>query len=281
MAAAASAHTRFYGGTPHLIAHRGGSGLAPENTLAAFVDAVRRWGADMVELDVRATSDGHCVVMHDPTVDRTTDGRGDIAAMTLGQVRLLDAGYRFTGDGGETYPFRGRGVRVPTIDEVLDALPDTRIIVEVKHRDAQRPLFEAIRRHGASHRVLAAGAHDRDRTLFAAYDGPVSASGDAMTRMYVWHRLHLTRFWKPGQATSVQMPIEHWGHRIPSRRLVRELKRRGLTVHVWTVDDPDVMRQLLDWGVDGILSDRPDVLARVLNQTHGRPLPRGVGPAAQ
>ncbi|MEJ2679856.1 MAG: glycerophosphodiester phosphodiesterase family protein, partial [Gemmatimonadota bacterium] len=117
-------------GGPLLIAHRGGAGLAPENTMAAFRQAVDRWPVDMMELDVHATADGHCVVIHDPTVDRTTNGQGVVAALSLAELQTLDAGYRFELDGEQ--PFRDRGVRIPTLDEVLDALPDMRLTIEVK-----------------------------------------------------------------------------------------------------------------------------------------------------
>ena len=263
----------FLADPPHFIAHRGGAGLAPENTLTAFRSAVSDWHSDMIELDVRATRDGHCVVLHDATVERTTDGRGRVEAMTLAQVRLLDAGYRFSPDDGQSHPYRDRGLTIPTLDEVLTALPETRFIVEVKTGAAQRPLFETIRRHQAHGRVMVAGARDADRTMFEDYDGPVSASGDAMRRMYLLHRLRLIRFWDAGRARAVQMPLRHRGRRIVSERLVRELHDKELVVHVWTVDDEDDMHQLFDWGVDGVLTDRPDRLARVMNARFDRPLP--------
>ena len=259
-----SAHP-FFHGAPHLIAHRGGAALAPENTIAAIEQAVRRWQPDIVEIDVRATADGHCVLMHDPTLDRTTNGSGPIAAYTLAEVKRLDAGYEFVALDG-THAFRGRGVTVPTIDVVLETFPDPRFIVEVKIGSAQKPLFEAIERHRAHDRVLAAGERDVDRDLFPGYRGPTSESGDSMRRMYRFHKLHLMPFWKP-TTDAVQFPIEYDGRRLVTHRLVRELKRKGLRVHVWTVNDPADMKRLLEWGVDGILSDRPDVLAGVMGRT--------------
>ncbi|HEX7118506.1 MAG TPA: glycerophosphodiester phosphodiesterase [Longimicrobiales bacterium] len=257
-------------GAPLLIAHRGGSALAPENTMEAFRQAIADWAADMIELDVRATVDGHCVVIHDPTVDRTTDGTGAVAEMTLAELQRLDAGYRFTPDGGRTYPFRGRGVRIPTIDAVLEALPGTRLTVEVKVPEAQRPLFEAIRRAGAEHRVIAAGEFDAARTEFHRYAGPTSASATELRRLYILHRLHVGGLWPP-RVDAVQMP-EHWeGRRILTPAFVRELHAHGVAVHVWTVNDPDDMHRLLDWGVDGLVTDRPDLLADILEARFGRP----------
>ncbi|HEX6308808.1 MAG TPA: glycerophosphodiester phosphodiesterase [Longimicrobiales bacterium] len=261
-------------GAPLLIAHRGGSGLAPENTLVAFLNAAHRWAADMVELDVHATADGHCVVMHDATVDRTTDGSGAIAAKTLAELRDLDAGFHFTPDDGRTYPFRGCGVSVPTMEEVLEALPSIRFTVEVKAAAAQAPLFAAIRRFNASGRVIAAGMYDRDRTLFGTYDGAISGSLEELKPFWLRHRLHLGWLRRPA-ADVVQIPEIWEGRRLVTQRFARDLQRHGVPLHVWTVNDPADMRRLLDWGVSGILSDRPDILGRVLHERVARPLAPG------
>jgi glycerophosphoryl diester phosphodiesterase len=270
-------------GAPLLIAHRGGSGLAPENTLAAFRNGAERWHADMTELDVHASADGHCVVIHDPTVDRTTDGSGAVASMSLAQLRELDAGYRFTRDG-HTFPFRGQGVRISTFEDVLEALPTMRFTVEVKAGAAQQPLFDAIRRFNARDRVIAAGMYDRDRTLFPEYRGAVSASTEELKRFYVRYRLGLGRLSAP-RADVVQVPELWEGRRVVTPRLVRTLARAGIPVHVWTVDHGADMHRLLDWGVEGIITDRPDVLGRVLHERTGRPLTdahrAGIAPGPQ
>lgn len=259
-------------GTPLLIAHRGGAGLAPENTLTAFSAAARDWAADMIELDVRATADGHCVVIHDAAVDRTTNGSGAVAELTLAELQQLDAGYHFSPDGGRTHPFRGCGVRVPTFDEVLAALPRMRFTVEVKIGAAQPGLFAAVERQGAADRVVAAGMYDRDRTGFARYAGPRSASSEQLRRFLLPHWLGLDRF-AHLDVDAVQTCERHRGKRLVTPRLVRALHRRGVHVHVWTVNDAADMHRLLDWGVDGIMSDYPDRLARVLHERAGRPLP--------
>jgi glycerophosphoryl diester phosphodiesterase len=267
------AHPVLEGG-PLMIAHRGGSGLAPENTLAAFVSAATTWGADMMELDVHATADGHCVVIHDPTVERTTDGSGAVAHMSFAQIAELDAGYRFTRDGAATFPFRGKGVRVPSIVEVLEALPEMRFTIEVKHASAQRPLFDAIERFGAAHRVVAAGMYNRVRTLFARHRGAVSASTEQVRTFITAHRLRLDRF-IAAPFDVVQLPETHNGDRVVTPRLVRALHRRGIPLHVWTVNDAADMERLLDWRIDGIVTDRPDTLGRVLHTRSGRPLAAG------
>lgn len=262
------AHPALEGG-PLLIAHRGGAGLAPENTLPAFISSATRWGADMMELDVHATADGRCVVIHDATVDRTTDGTGAVAAMTYAQLSELDAGYHFTHDGGSTFPFRGQAVRVPGIEEVFESLPDVRFTVEVKHRDAQRPLFDAIDRFGISHRVIAAGMYDRDRTEFGRHRGALSGSTEEVRRFIMALRLRVDGLMGV-PFDVVQVPEYHNDTQVVTPRLIRALHRRGVPVHVWTVNEQADMDRLLDWGVDGLVTDRPDVLGQVLYRRTGR-----------
>ena len=154
-----------------LVAHRGGAMLAPENTLPAFRSATTEWRADMLEMDVRLTRDGHVVVIHDASVERTTDGTGLVADLTLEEIRSLDAGYRFVDDAGR-YPFRAKGVVVPTVEEVLVALPDVWVNIEAKEPDVAGPLVRAIARHDAEHRVLVAAEHEASRRGAAGYPGP-------------------------------------------------------------------------------------------------------------
>jgi glycerophosphoryl diester phosphodiesterase len=152
-------HSYFSAANPGLqvIAHRGGAGLRPENTIAAFAHAVAI-GADVLEMDVQPTADGAIVVIHDATVDRTTNGRGRVDSFTLAELSKLDAGHRWSGDGGRSFPFRGKGVRIPALEEVFARLPQTRMIVEMKHGRAAlaRPLCELIRRSGMRENVLVA-----------------------------------------------------------------------------------------------------------------------------
>ena len=261
-------------GGPLLIGHRGAAGLAPENTMPSFRDAVERWDVDMIELDVRASADGHCVVIHDATVDRTTDGTGPVAAKTLAELRELDAGARFRAPDGSA-PFAGRGTTIPTIDEVFEAFPRTRFTFEVKIGTAQAPMFDAIRRHGATDRVVAAGMNWKDRLMFADYAGAISGSTRDVRGFYVLHRAWCGRLWKRC-ADVFQVPEMQGRMRIVTPRFVREARAHGIPVHVWTVNDPDAMARLLEWGVDGLITDRPDIGARVLADRRGRPLPPGL-----
>ena len=259
----------YFAGAPLLMAHRGGAGLAPENTLEAFRNAVEVWGADALELDVRATADGHIVVIHDATVDRTTDGTGRVAAFHLKALRQLDAGHRFTDPEGRA-SFRGTGVRVPLLDEVLDAFPHTRLNVETKERRATVGMLEVIRRHRAEHRVLFAASHETDRAAARGYPGPWGASERQIRWFYLLHATPFGRLYTPG-ADALQVPDTWQGRRVVTPRFIREAHARNIAVHVWTVDDVDDMRRLLEWEVDGVQTDRPDRLARLLCSEYGRP----------
>ena len=265
---------RYLAGAPLLIAHRGGSGLAPENTLLAFRRALDWWRADLLEIDVQPTRDGDALVIHDPTVDRTTDGRGRVADLTVAELKALDAGHRYTPDGGASFPFRGAGVRLSTLREVLEALPHARVNVEIKDGRAQDAVWDAIHSLGAQHRVLVAAGDRRNRSKFGGYAGPVSGGAQDLYASYAAHLFHAAAFHSPS-VDAFQMPEKHNGRQVLDARWVRELHERNVAVHVWTIDEEADMRRLLAWGVDGVITDRPDRLARVLHETAGRPLPPG------
>jgi glycerophosphoryl diester phosphodiesterase len=268
---------RYLAGAPLLIAHRGGSALAPENTLAAFRRALEWWRADLLEIDVQPTRDGDAVVIHDPTVDRTTDGAGAVSALTVAELQRLDAGFRFTPDGGKTFPYRGKDVRISTLREVLQALPHARVNVEIKDGRAQQAVWNTVHELHAVHRVLIAAGDRKNRERFRDYGGPVSA---AAQEMYAFAGLHLawaTRLWTP-TVDAFQMPEARGGRQVLTPRMLAELQARNVAVHVWTIDDPRDMRRLLEWGVDGIITDRPDRLARLLHELRGRALPPGPPP---
>lgn len=251
------------------IAHRGASGHAPENTLPAFRRALEL-GADMIEMDLRLSADGHVVVIHDATVDRTTGGNGRVAELTLAQLKQFDAGHAFAGaDGGR--PYRGTGVEIPTLEEVLTAFPEARLMLELKEGAGAALVDSAaavLQRHGAEGRVIVAsfdsGYLRRFRTLLpGAATG--AGSGEA-AKLYLLHLVGLHRWYRP-RAEFLLVPPALRGRRLVTRRLLRAAERLGMKVHVWTVDDPREMRRLVAVGVDGILTDHPDRLREVL----GRP----------
>lgn len=264
----------YLAGAPLLFAHRGGAALAPENTLPAFTSAVELWGADILEMDVRLSRDGELMVIHDDTVDRTTDGNGPVHALTAEELRDLDAGARFLDLDGEA-GFRGQGVRIPFFREVLERCPDTRLNVDAKDPAATPLLIRMVERFGARDRVLLASVGEGGRADRHGYRGPVSATRRQIRGFYLCHRLPRGGPYTP-KTDALQVPY-HWeGRQVTTPRLIREAHRRNLPVHVWTVDDPDLMRTLLSWEADGIQTDRPDLLARVMSEERGRPLPPGL-----
>jgi glycerophosphoryl diester phosphodiesterase len=247
--------------------------------MAAFRQAVDRWDADMLETDVHATADERLVVIHDPTVDRTTDGAGAVAEMTWNEVRKLDAGYRFVDLEGR-HSFRGRGVGIPLFEELLAEFPGVRVNVDAKVPGISHLLREEIRRHGAESRVLVAAEFDAHRKGIRGYPGPWGAGRKQITRFFLAQKLgRLGRFYTP-RADALQVPDIWEGRQILSPRFVREAHARNIPVHPWTIDDEEDMRRLLAWGVDGIQTDRPDILARVLHEEFGRPLPPGLAEAS-
>lgn len=264
----------YLAGAPLLMAHRGGAYLAPENTMAAFRQAVEVWGADALEMDVRATADGHIVVVHDADVDRTTDGSGPVSSFSLSALKDLDAGYRFVDPEGRVR-FRATGVEIPLFDEVLEAFPTTRLNVDTKEAAATPGLLAAIERHGAEQRVLFAASHEPDRRVARGYSGAWGASKQQIQAFYLLYRLPFARFYTPS-ADALQVPDQWEGRQVVTPRFIQAAHERNIPVHVWTIDETDDMRRLLEWGVDGVQTDRPDRLARLLCAEFGRPAPPGV-----
>lgn len=243
---------------PLVYAHRGGAALAPENTIAAF-DHGLAVGADGLELDVRLAADGVPVVIHDATLDRTTNATGPVAARASGELAALDAGYRFAVEGG--FPCRARGIGVPRLDEVLRRYPETPLIIEFKEDSAAlaKAAVDAVRAAGAI-----------ERTVLASFRTGVLLAVRRLSREIRTGptpgevRSALMRSWcglapRNPAYVSFQIP-ETWGRlRVVSRRFVRAAARANLPVHVWVVNAESDMRRLLDWGVSGLVTDRPDI----------------------
>jgi len=257
---------------PANLAHRGASARAPENTLEAFRLAVEA-GAGGLELDVHMTRDGEVVVIHDATVDRTTDGSGAVAEMTLQELRRLDAGYRFSPDGGLTFPYRGKGVVIPTLAEVFEEFPDVLVNADIKEAQpgAEEAVLRIIRRAGAEGRTLIASTDHVVVRRFRRVSGgriPTAASRREIAAFYALSRLRLESLASPS-CDAFQVPVEHWGIRLVTPRLVTAAHSRGARVEVWTINDPAQMRRLLDLGADAVMTDRPEVLAGLLEDRRG------------
>lgn len=249
------------------ISHRGGCLVAPENTMAAFQQAVDRWQTDMLELDVQATSDGVIVVAHDSNVERCTDGTGALSQFSFEQLSQLDAGYQFTPDGGRTFPFRGRGVRIPAFSEVLRAFPGMRINVELKPSAAgiENELASLLRKEGAVNRVCLGSDSDEigARLHSAIPDACHFFPRDALTAFVMSARMG-EEVVDDARYSVLDMPLYFDGMRLIDGAFLETARARGKWVNVWTVDDEAEMRALVSEGIGGIMTDRPDTLRAVL-----------------
>lgn len=247
---------------PRLFAHRGASAHFPENTLPAFEAAVTS-GLLYLEMDVWATRDGHVVVHHDPSLQRLTGRKIDIRDITLDELRRLDAGHTFSSDGSLTFPFRGKGIVVPTLTEVFNALPGVFCNIEVKQESPpiDELVLETIRSADREETVLLAAESDRVMTRLRPLCGdiPTSFSFAEAATFFAWLKEgRPSGYTPPGRA--LQIP-EKWGD-IPlvTEESVRAAHAIGLEVHVWTVNSREDVRRLLRLGVDGVMSDYPEYL---------------------
>ncbi len=258
---------------PLLFAHRGGAALWPENTLLAFEQAAQL-GVDVLELDTHLTADGELVVIHDKTVDRTTDGSGKVIDMTVAELKRLDAAYRFTTDDGESYPYRGQGITIPTLQEVLSAFPQARINIEIKDDDvrAAQRLAEIIDEFQAQERVIVVSFHDKPLDAFRQLQPHVAtAAGPGETRtFYILSFLHLWRFHR-AHADAYQVPVSKGSARFDAPRFIDHAHKLNQQVHFWTINDAAEMRRLLSLGADGIMTDRPDIGMEVFRDMGFKP----------
>ena len=223
-------------------------------------------GADGLELDVRLSADGVVVVHHDTTLERTTNGRGPVSARTADELARLDAGYWFVRDGD--YPFRGRGIGVPTLRDVLQRYPGVPTIVEIKVYTVAmgRAVADEIRRAGAADYVCVAGyGASSARAARAALPETAASAHKGEVRVALY-RSWLRCPTRTAPYHTYQVPECAEGVRIVSPRFVRDAHAAGMKVQVWTVDQEADMRRLLAWGVDGLISNRPDVAVRIRDE---------------
>ena len=249
----------FSGPEPRLFAHRGASALAPENTMESFRMA-RRAGVPYLELDVHLSSDGEVVVIHDNSVSRTTGRRGRVERMALGEIRRLDAGHEFTLDRGRSFPYRGKGLHIPTLEEVLEEFPEARVTIEIKktRKGIGAAVLDVIRRCRAEERVLVASHEHQHLQEFRSLSAgiPTSFSKTEVREFLARVRGGDANGYRP-PGNALQVP-EYFGlRRVTSVAFIEAAHRLGLEVHVWTVNEPVHMKRLLRWGVDGIMTDDP------------------------
>ncbi|TNF23828.1 MAG: hypothetical protein EP329_26510 [Deltaproteobacteria bacterium] len=237
--------------------HRGASAERPENTIEAFALALEL-GADALETDVHVTRDGHVVIFHDASGARTCGRPEAIAATDLATVRAWDAGEGFVAADG-TRPFAGRGVRVPTLLEVLERFPETRLNIDIKaHRlDAVRQVVNTVMRANAAPRVLLTSSNDRvvRQVRRTGYTGPTGIGGSGAVRLMATPT-PLVR-WRRPPGDALQIPHAVRGRSLGREWLISRCHAVGIRVDFWTVNDPEIATQLVAAGADGIMTDDP------------------------
>ena len=274
------------GKRPLVMAHRGDSAAVPENSLKALQDAVDL-KVDVIETDLRLTKDDDIVIFHDATVNRTTNGRGFVRNYTLKDLKKLDHGYRFKGTGimKGTFPYRGRGFQIQSIEEVLNRFPKIKVNMDIKDRNPKAPeiLARKLKELDAEDRVMVGSFHTKQLERFRLISGAPTSAGPSEVwnfrqKVYKWMRKNpyfdLEEVEYIDQELVLDEPVQYFALQIPERfSFIRTFKgpeffnishKLAIAIHVWTVNEPGIMFRLLDWGVDGIFSDDPKLLMEIV-----------------
>jgi glycerophosphoryl diester phosphodiesterase len=246
---------------PIRFAHRGSRILWPENTMTAFQGAIDL-GYRYLETDLHVSRDGKVIVFHDDTLERLTPGTGRVWDLDWEDLKHLDTGHHF--DPGSGYPWRGQGLRIPLLEELASAFPTAHLNLDLKQDGIEAAVAAEIARLGIGDRVMIGSFHDvRIRRFRTITSGAVATSAGPreIARAVAGARVGRAAL---GPADALQVP-----GRLATRRLIAAAHRGGKQVHAWTINDVPTMHRLLDWGVDGIMSDRPDLLNDVMRQRAG------------
>jgi glycerophosphoryl diester phosphodiesterase len=252
---------------PLVLAHQGGEGQWPSNTLLAFQNAARA-GADVLDTDMHLTKDGVLILMHDETVDRTTDGAGAIRDLPLAEIKQLDAAYDFSLDDGRTYPYRGQGITVPTLEELFQAFPDKRFGIEIKQTEpieSAKRFCALIRQYQMQDKILVSSFRQENMDAFRKECPEVatSATENEVKLFYVLHLLGMTRAFTPSYS-SFQVPEESGGIYLLTPQFISAARERNLPIVPWTINEEADLQHMIDLGVDGINTDYPDRLLELL-----------------
>lgn len=256
-----------------VIAHRGGGALYPENTVAAFRNAVRL-GVDALELDIHATSDGEIVVSHDPTIERTTEGAGYISRLTAAELGEFDAGYWWqppsSPPGSEEYPARGKGHKIPTLKKLFDEFPQMPMVIDIKQRapDITGPFAELIRTYERERFTYVGSFHsDTLRRFRRTAPAVPTCLYRAEVKRLVYGAAFRVGWLMPMRGQMASVPPRSGGREIINGRFVSAAHRRGIAVSVWTIDSVSEAERLASLGVDSIVTDRPDLMLERFGST--------------
>lgn len=252
-----------------VIAHQGGEKLRPDNTLVAFSYAVEL-GVDVLEMDMHSTQDGVLVVMHDESVDRTTNGSGLIKEMTLAELKTLDAAYNWPHhDPAGPRPYRGQGITVPTVEELFQSFPQMRMNIEIKQADPPivQPFCDLLRQYNMTDQVLVASFHPETMINFRQTCPEVATSGTEpeIRSFFIPNTIFLGAVYQ-SPAEAFQVPEYSGDLHVLTGRFIRGAHRHNVDVHAWTIDEPEDMARLIDLGIDGIITNRPDLLLALLGR---------------
>lgn len=257
-------HPFFEVDRPIVLGHRGSAGTHPENTLESFAAALEQ-GAQILESDVHVTRDGIPILLHDPSVERVTQGGGEAAQLRFEDLQSLDAGYRFL-DAQGAHSARGRGHRIPSLEETFARFPEARFNLEIKCRDAAaiEVTLDLIERFDRSDRTLLAAGEDdimRDLRLAVARHAAEPAMGASLGEIVAAVASALGRGPMPEGVMALQIPADFADRPLATRELIEHAHAHGVDVHVWTINDLNEVETLLARGVDGIVTDLPGQLA--------------------
>lgn len=224
------------------------------------IDNGMKLGSDGLEIDTHLSADGIPVVIHDPTLDRTTDRTGPVSAVSAAELARVDAGFRFEFDGA--FPFRGQGIGVPKLDDVLAKHRDARIIIEMKGGEPElaRAVAASVKQASAVDRTCVSSFHQRSIDTVRAEHPEITTSASVREARWTLHRSWVRWPWVTAQPYfAFQVPEHTRRMRVVSPAFVRQVHKQGQVVQVWVVNERHDVLRLLDWGVDGIISDRPDI----------------------
>ena len=252
---------------PHVMvfAHMGGDGVWPGDTLYAY-DQAAALGVDAFDMDAHITKDGQIVLMHDESVQRTTDGTGQVEDLTLAELKKLDAAYNWSIDSGQTFPYRGKGISVPTLEEVFQKYPGMRYLVEIKlsKNPIAGPMCDLITRYNMRDKIIVASFHDDLMQMFreACPGVATSAAKNEVLAFVLLSKVGLSSLLSP-HYQALQVPFEtseSYGIPIISESFIKAAHAKNLRVETWTLDDPQLMKTYISWGIDGVDTDRPDLM---------------------